>query len=134
MRIYCAHPVRGMTGTPEEIAKNTLESKRWGEELRYRFPEVDWYVPGEHDVFPQMALAGGELSIDQVLDIDKAILYNCQGVVVLEWTGSAGVREETKFARKNNIPVYYIDPNIDDWSDLRAWLDRCLEKFVENKK
>ncbi len=86
-RIYVSHSIRGKFGKDamrEQMVENCQKAIRFGKYLRECFPEVDWYVPGDHE-FPPVSyfIRKKYVTIEQVLDIDTEIIgeENCKGIL-----------------------------------------------------
>lgn len=101
MRVYLSHPIRGNAteNLEDAIKKNNEIAKHYAEELRYWFPTVDFYVPAEHDDFPQAAMGMGMLSIEEVLAIDVNIASDCDALLMLR--PPDGESEGQKYEWKN---------------------------------
>lgn len=113
MRIYVSHAVRGVLplGLGESLQERCEANNRiaiqLGKELREYWPEVDWYIPGEHDTFPIAAMGLELLTVDQVLDIDCEIISKCDALFPVRWEPgpSEGMVREWEFAKSHNIPI-----------------------------
>ncbi|MFA6690900.1 MAG: hypothetical protein WCR98_02860 [Saccharofermentanales bacterium] len=83
--VYLSHPIRGHAteNIDEAIKKNNEIAKHYAGELRHWFPTVEFYVPAEHDDFPQAAMDLGMLSVDEVLAIDVKIAGDCDVLLML---------------------------------------------------
>lgn len=111
--IYLAHDIRG--SEPHSAAKQAANMSRAllaASLLREKYPDKAFYVPAEHDDFPQQCLQKGLLTVDDVLSVDLAILSRCEELwVLMPSPGSViggGVAGEIKFASWNRIPTLYI--------------------------
>lgn len=129
--VYVSHPIRGNAEnpTPEQIWRNCQMGVDVGRVLSFWFSSVEFYVPGEHDHFPQMAMSLGYLSVDDVIDIDCAILQACQAVVAVYPVGespSAGMMEEINCADEFAIPVLHARVK---W-DGHMWIVNNLEGIL----
>ena len=85
-RIYVSHSIRGKFGkdaTREQMAENCRKAIRFGKYLKECFPEVDWYVPADHDEFVAIAYKKNYLTERQILDVDCTLIKdeNCKGVM-----------------------------------------------------
>lgn len=112
--IYLAHEIRGSEPhSPAKQAANMSRALLAASLLREKYPDKAFYVPAEHDDFPQQCLRRGLLSVDDVLSVDLSILNRCEGLwVLLPGTGffalGSGVRGEIEFAARNRIPTWFI--------------------------
>jgi nucleoside 2-deoxyribosyltransferase len=114
IQAYVSHPIRGKKGdkaTNEDIKTNIERAIVFGNFLKTTFPNVDFYVPGEHDEFVLIAYRNGYITEKQILDVDCKIISQCNFVVVFmpehgEFYG--GVKVEVDYATKHNIPVIAI--------------------------
>jgi hypothetical protein len=110
--IYVAHEIRGCPPhTDEQRRANLLLARKAAARLRRRFPKCEFYVPAEHDDFPQACLDLGQLSVGDVLSVDLEILENCsQLFVLLPKSGriTGGVAGEVEHALRKKIPVRFI--------------------------
>jgi hypothetical protein len=93
--IYVSHPIRGTTG---KIKDNCEKVERAVHRLRKLFPEVDWYVPAEHDLTLQILTAADKLSIDDVMFADLQILNACHGWFFYQFDDSNGSEIEAEQA------------------------------------
>jgi hypothetical protein len=114
MKLYIVHPIRGKTGTDEEITYNLGMANKLATDLTQAAKGVlyfvEFYVPGMQDTFPQKAMALGLLGIKEVLEIDLAILGDCDGVIAISWVESEGVKGEIKEAKRLAKPTVLL-PN-----------------------
>jgi hypothetical protein len=112
--IYLAHEIRG--SEPHSAAKQEANLERAREAaklLREKYPDKAFYVPAEHDDFPQQCLRRGLLTVDDVLSVDLSILKHCEELwVLMPSTGffdlGGGVAGEVEFAACNRIPTWFI--------------------------
>jgi len=118
IRIYLSHPIRGYkrtNATDEYMIKNNQAAIHLGEELKAYFfdwytqdgmPQIELYIPGEHDEFVLLAYQKGFLSETEILDVDCAIIDRCD--ILLAWKNpihSNGMQREMKHAYNLGIPV-----------------------------
>ncbi len=85
--IYVSHPIRGSSGNIEENCKKAAAAAR---RLRRVFPEVDFYVPAEHDLTLQILTADKRLDIDDIMYADIQILSACHGWMYYHFQESTG--------------------------------------------
>lgn len=122
LRIYLSHQISGLKGkdaTLEERWINVEKFRKVGKELRAYFydwekmdglPPIDLYVPADHEEPIQLSLTKKYMTVEQVLDIDCAILDTCN--LLISWGMahelSSGMKVELDYATKHNIPVYQM--------------------------
>ena len=110
--IYVAHEIRGCPPhTDEQRRANLLRARKAAGRMRGMFPEYEFYVPAEHDDFPQACLDLGLLTVGEILAADLAILEHCDELfVLLPRSGSitGGVAGEVKYALEKKIPIHFI--------------------------
>ena len=111
---YLSHPIRGLKGddaTKEEMLANDAAAKTVGDMLSLHFPELDIYVPGDHDRFPQICLNKGYLTIEQILDVDVAIVLDCDLLLVYnpESHVSSGMQVEIDAAENAGKPIVMFE-------------------------
>ena len=117
-RIYMSHSIRGKNGinaTYEEISANLAHARKVGTEIKSYlwdwqtqdgFPELDLYVPAEHDEFVQIAYNRGFLDETEILACDCEIIDKCQLVVMYGEPYSRGMHIEYDYAVQNKIPAF----------------------------
>lgn len=110
IRAYCSHSIRGKYGdaaTNEQMEANNQKAIDFGKQLATEFPNIDFYVPGEHDEFVLIAYQKGYLTEKQILGVDCDIVSRCNFLVVLSPDDyiSKGMKIEIDYAVENNIPV-----------------------------
>lgn len=85
MQFYLSHKIRGSFGenaTNIEQKKNCEEAVKIGEQIRKALPTIKLYIPGEGtEQFVHIAYKKGYLNIEQILDVDCAIINNSEGVL-----------------------------------------------------
>lgn len=78
LRVYLSHSIRGMKGsdaTIEDMNENCERIKLVAMTLRHELgPNVEIYVPAEHERFVQIAFVCKMLSEEQILEIDCKII------------------------------------------------------------
>lgn len=75
--IYVSHSIRGTKGanaTHEDMVANNNKAIEFAKELRLAFPDINFYVPAEHDEFVTIAYEDNILQEGQILDIDCKII------------------------------------------------------------
>lgn len=110
MKTYLSHYIRGLKGeeaTEEDIEKNCAGAIDYAKGFRYKYPNVDLYVPAESEPFVGACLQMKYLDIDQILDVDCKIIRTCDIVIVHnpEILLSHGMITELNFAVQRGIPI-----------------------------
>jgi len=140
MRAYVSHPIRGSLGakaTKEDELANMELAIEFAKQLRAAFPDVEFYVPAEHNEFVMTAFFEHNLSEDVVLGTDIIILKKRDFIVIFapESHISGGMKREIDAAIEAGIPVVYCE-TVDDIPRLRAVIERlkapCVAKKVQN--
>ena len=122
--IYLSHPMRGKKGDTEEgnsdqEYQNTnseiaIMNLQW---LRFMFPEVNWYCPGEVEIPVQTAYLLGFMDVEQILTMDcKIIEERCAGNLVHRWEASVGSDREEACSRKKGIPILVYEDSKYIWN------------------
>jgi 2-hydroxy-3-keto-5-methylthiopentenyl-1-phosphate phosphatase len=131
IKVYLSHCISDDGVLTEEIMqKNCQIAIDFADFLRKQFPILDIYVPAEHEDFVHRVYAEKVLTIEQILQIDCAVLSTKDVVIALTKNGalSEGMKKETTFAKSENIPVFYCE----DGSPFL--LIRMLEKFLFDRE
>lgn len=108
--VYLSHYIRGPKGldaTPQDIIDCSNDALRFVDQLRRTFPELDVYVPAEHDEFVDLAYKDGFLTEEQLLDIDCTILGKRDCVIAYapdNYKLSRGMQKEVDYAFIAGIP------------------------------
>jgi len=74
-RIYFSHSIRGNGSIPAE--ENCERAVKAGNKVRKCFPDIELFIPGEHDLAMQLLVEKKALSIYDILLTDLRILRNC---------------------------------------------------------
>lgn len=110
---YFSHSIRGQSGkdaTDAEVEKNCKVAERVAAWIRENIPEIDLYVPAEHEDFVAICWREKYLSEDQILEIDCKILGKQDFHIVYEvdgWLGG-GIGIEINHAKKIGKLIFYI--------------------------
>jgi len=110
VRAYISHTIRGKHGigaTDTQRKENSEKCISFGNALRKEFPNVDFYVPGEHHEIDTISYRKGYMTEEQILDIDCTIISRCNFIVILSPDDyiSKGMQIEIDHAVENNIPI-----------------------------
>lgn len=127
---YFSHSIRGQMGkdaTKAYMKRNcdaALEVAIW---IRKTIPEIELYVPAEHEDFVHISYRDNYLTEDEILEIDCKILAQQDFHIVHEvngWLGG-GIGVEIVAAKKYNKPIFYI-------SELDEIIAVLLRKMVKD--
>ena len=129
IKAYVSHIIRGakgVTATVDEMEANNQRAIDFTNELRKKFPTIEFYCPGEHDEFVLLAYLNDYLTEEQILDIDCDILAKRDLLInyVPDDYRSKGMQVENKEAGLCGIPVV----DCKDTSDTEL-----IERFLEGK-
>lgn len=125
---YVSHSIRGECGakaTDEQMQANCRAAAEFAAKVRARFPNIEFYVPGECDEFVQKAYRMGVLTERQILDVDFELIRDRDFMLLFAPDGflSSGMLEEWLFAQRADKP--YILMRSAEWEDLcrmERWL------------
>jgi hypothetical protein len=94
------------------MEKNCGIARKFGNELRIDFPDVEFYVPADHEEFVRIAWMNNLLTEQEILDIDCEIILGCCGLIAYAWDGhiSKGMKVELDYANELEIPTLIITP------------------------
>lgn len=136
-RIYLSHPIRGTKqglegGALKEYVKGNNDwARKVADIIRELTPDIDLYVPAEHEEFVQLAYDKNLLTVDQILLIDTAIIDKCDAVLAVtpESCFSNGMLVEMSYCDVANLPCMAshdmpVDPNA--LRDRLTWLTNNL--------
>jgi len=110
---YFSHSIRGEKGgdaTLEDMERNcssALEAAIW---IRDNIPELDLYVPAEHEDFVYISYKDEYLTEKEILEIDCKILEKRDFLIVHELNGwlGGGIGVEIAHAKKTGKIIFYI--------------------------
>lgn len=110
IRAYISHTIRGKQGvaaTNDERREASERAIAFGNALRKKFPNVDFYIPGEHHEIDTIAYRKKYMTEEQILDIDCVIISRCNFLVVYSPDDyiSKGMQIEVDHCVFNSIPV-----------------------------
>ncbi len=128
---YVSHSIRGKLGpaaTAESMAVNNKIAHEAVVLMRLVIPEIDFYVPGEHDEIISLLYQDGRLKEEDILWGDcELIKRNCK--VLIAFTPdefiSTGMQIEIDFAHEYSIPVFIVNSPeglMDIRSTILKWL------------
>ena len=110
---YFSHSIRGKQGkdaTKKDMERNCSEAMETAVWIRDNIPEIDLYVPAEHEDFVLIAYEDGYLTEEQILAIDCKILSRLDFHIVHEvdgWLGG-GIAVEITEAKRCGKTIFYI--------------------------
>lgn len=110
---YFSHAIRGEEGkaaTKEDMERNCATAKKAAKWLRENVPEIELYVPAEHEDFVYIAYTDKYLTEKQILEIDCKILKRQDFHIVHEvdgWFGG-GIGVEIAAAKKYGKSIFYL--------------------------
>lgn len=131
IRAYVSHSIRGKYGnkaTVEQMEANNQKAIDFGKQLIKEFPNVEFYIPADHDEFVLIAYQRGDLTERQILDIDCEIVSRCNFLVAFSPDDyiSKGMQKEIDAAVANNIPVISaVDGNYDQYFKRICYAINC---------
>lgn len=108
IKCYVSHRISNNgTDGDESQQTNCEKAIEFCKQLRGIFPNIDFYLPAEHEDFVGRSYKKGILTIDQILDIDCEILQTCNFMLGYApgYFWSQGMCIERDYAYKHSIPV-----------------------------
>lgn len=130
IKIYISHSIRGRYGqdaTNKQMQENCQKAVDFGKWLKEKFPNIELYIPGEHDEFVAIAYSKGWLTEKQILDIDCEIINNtCDGILMFMPDDyiSTGMKREEKC---NKPRCYATSYNL----HYRPLLEQVIFNFIK---
>jgi len=111
IRAYFSHAIRGRLGLDADektIRMNCDIAISAGKIIGRHIPNLELYVPGEHDEFVQLAYKKGYITETEILDVDCSIIDRCDILLVYDWEHhiSRGMSKEINHAREQSIPIF----------------------------
>ena len=85
--LYMSHPI---SGTNKDMEGNCKKAIAAAKRLRNVFPEVNFYIPGEHDLAMQWLYRNKKVRVDDILAADLHILRHCSGWFFYKFDESKG--------------------------------------------
>jgi len=126
-KIYVSHSIRGPKGcnaSDADMKKNCERIIKVVEKLRKLHPEIDFYVPAEHEDFVQKAYKKKYITEDQILKIDCEIIDECDMVAIFTPSDDpivqGGRLVEKSHAFTTGKPVYQFR----DFAELDNYLTK----------
>jgi hypothetical protein len=118
MKAYLSHPIRGTLGseaTQEDELKNMQKAIEFARHLRAEFPDIEFYVPAEHNEFVMEAFFNHNLTEDAVLETDITLLRRRDILVIFAPDSyiSGGMKREIAAAIEAGIPIVYMESEAD---------------------
>ena len=132
-RVYVSHSIRGKLGvnaTPESMAENNRIAHEAVCSMRLIMPEIEFYVPGEHDEIISILYNGGKLKEEDILWADcELIKQTCKVLLAFTPDGfiSGGMNIEIRFADEHSIPVYVVHFP-EGLADIKSEILKYLQK------
>jgi len=110
IRAYIAHSIRGRYGTAatnEQMESNNKKAMGFGKQLASEFPNMNFYIPANHDEFVLIAYQKKYLTEQQILSVDCNIISRCNFLVIFAPDDyiSKGMQVEIDHAVENHIPI-----------------------------
>jgi hypothetical protein len=102
---YVSHRISGGGKfSQKECEENCKKVIEFVNQLRKKYPQYYFYVPAESEPFVHNAYVMRLLNYDQIIEIDCAIILNCDAVIFYDPDGfSEGMEREKKFTLEHNI-------------------------------
>ena len=110
---YFSHSIRGKKGrdaTKADMERNCATAQKVALWIRENVPEIDLYVPAEHEDFVYIAYTDNYLTEDEILAIDCKILAGLDFHIVHEvngWLGG-GIGVEIAAARRCGKIIFSV--------------------------
>ena len=125
-KIYCSHSIQGKYGkdaTEQQMIDNCNKAKVFVSHLRQCFPEFEFYLPADHELFVHKTYQMKLLSIKQILDVDCNIVKECDGILAYAFDGhiSNGMRVEIDYAQKMEISQCRVCRDLSTKSHFNDW-------------
>ena len=97
--------------------------------MRLVLPEIEFYVPGEHDLLISILYQSGLLKEEDILWGDCQIIKGCKILIVFSPDGfiSSGMGIEIDFERERNIPVFIV-ASAEELAAIRGMILEYLQK------
>lgn len=123
MKVYCSHSIRGKHGkdaTCTQMKENCDAMIVTANQLRKALPDIEFYVPAEHEEFVQGAYKLDYLSEKEILTIDCLIVESCDAVIVLvpdgdELQGGRKIEYDHAVSQFIAVVVYRLADEVIEW-------------------
>ena len=123
MKVYCSHSIRGKYGkdaTHAQMKENCDAMIVLGNQLRKALPNIEFYVPAEHEDFVQLAYDANYLNENEILEIDCMIINGCDAVVVLvpdgdELQGGRKIEYDHAVSHSKPVVIYRLVGEAIEW-------------------
>ena len=136
IKVYLSHHIRGPEGensTPASREANKQAARFMAMLLRKMYPELDIYVPAEHDQVVEYLYTKGYVNARQIIEADCVIISDCKFVIVYNQYSkvSEGMHIEIDHCMYSQIPFIVVNG---DGLDEKANDDiRGLISFFEKE-
>lgn len=134
--IYLAHYVRGNTEEFRQASEleremimqqNVTEAIKHGQKLRESFPNIRFYIPGEHEDVYSQAYIDGVISADDIINQCEDIVGLCDMFVTMaNPEHSEGVQREMFHAKNMGIPCLEL------WKAPKEKYSSIIQTHLEN--
>ena len=116
IKIYLSHPIRGPKGdkaTAADMLKNNEKAIEIGIQLRSYFfdwqsfsglPEIQLYIPAEHEDVISYLLYHKYITVDQLLEADCNVVGQSD-ILLMYGRPSSGMKKEFEYADENDIAI-----------------------------
>ncbi len=131
VKAYVSHSIRGKLGvaaTEKQEMVNCDKATQFGKRLREEFPNIDFYIPGEHINLDLILREKKYVTVDQLLDVDCTIISRCSFLIVFAPDDyvSKGMKIEIDHCVFNKIPVISaIDGSYDEYVKRIIYAVNC---------
>ena len=137
IKAYISHSIRGKSeegATNKEREINSKKACEFGALMRKEFPNIEWYIPGEHQEIDTIAYRKGYMTEEQILDIDCEIINGCNFMVVYSPDDyiSKGMQIEIDHCVRTHVSIISaVDGNYDEYVKriihaINCYLTSCM--------
>ncbi|KKK98171.1 hypothetical protein LCGC14_2645410 [marine sediment metagenome] len=132
IRAYLSHPIRGILGddaTNESMNINNDQAKVTGNLIRAGIPDLQVYIPAEHDDFLLKNGVTPVNMVEELLALDCAIAHDCDLILIYDhqFKLGHGMQREYDYALANNIPMVVFNSFN---SDVLLDIERAINKVT----
>ena len=134
-RIYLSHSIRGNGSRP--IEENCERAIKVGHKIIKCFPEIDLFVPGEHDLALQLLWKAGKVKEEDILWADLEILRHSNNWCWWYTCPSRGCQIEADEAEKIGLVddqyenIIYTDLTKSSYADIRRIFNPIVSTAIE---